>query len=127
MFMSPDIIEYLSNQHTQIEQVWKTVPRSVLDDELLSCFVFRGGSRITQNLKRIDILDTDTLLYHKCHPDNQDIYCFRFKSSNRKEDVERMKIVARYLMNRQQLLFLKQPSVVIESHDYPNCILKIQR
>ncbi len=90
MIFSWDIFKYLDSIQEALLSSWERVPRDVLDDTLISFFVlYKSGKQVlTKNVKRLDVLDV--LLFHKCKPEDN-IFCFRFKSSNRAHDMISMR------------------------------------
>ncbi len=84
------------------------------EDVETSKMVFNNVKNINfKSIIRIDFLSENTMLYHKCSEiDNDDIFCFRFKSNNRDNDVKNMnyilnKIILKKLDYKKNIKFIK--------------------
>lgn len=82
---SYDIIKYLNNNFYKFSLIEN-------EDVETSNIILNNISNINfKSVIRIDFLSDDEMLYHKCpESDNNIIFCFRFKSNNRYNDVKNM-------------------------------------
>jgi hypothetical protein len=78
-----------------------------IDDVAISLFMSKYDV-IRDNIKRLDF--TDTIIYNRCKKYDPDIFCFRFKSSNRQEDISIMYNVLNilYIPNYSLISFIKK-------------------
>ena len=60
------------------------------EDIQISRFVFNTRNPLTKCMGRIDFLEK-RITFHKCFSKDLSVYCFRFKSNNRENDVVKMR------------------------------------
>jgi len=70
----------------------KTLNMNIIDDVCFSLFIYsikHLKNIYSINIKRIDFIGH--ILYHKCHVNDKNIFCFKFKSNDRYNDIKYMK------------------------------------
>lgn len=82
MIMSLDVMRFVVMHQDRFSYNYN-------EDIELSCMVMMNVMCKLKSMKRLDFLD-DKLVYHKCDMFSEKVSCYRFKSSNRQQDVNNM-------------------------------------
>lgn len=79
-----------------------------------------------KTIKRLDFLKDSTIMYHRCSLNTQlyDFFCYRFKSDDRKSDIENMRYIL-YNNNLDKFKEYKKTSEGDVFEVFSNCIWKI--
>lgn len=104
MLLTKDIINLLCINKPLYTKLVEELKYSYLDDILLSALIIDNLEIYTINIKRLDLVinkgrfpghdeNSTILLYHNCNINDNDIFCFRFKSYNRNHDIDCMNIL----------------------------------
>lgn len=100
MVMTFDIIKYLVDNRFDLDL-------NMYEDEAISCMIIQNLDVILLNIKRLDFIEIEaskrpdyyypaipcSIVYHKTHIGDEDIFTFRFKTFNRENDIEVMKYI----------------------------------
>lgn len=101
MVFSYDIMIYL------IQNYLKCDLRVMLEDEAISRLIIQNVNVFLINIKRIDFLEMEpvilpshvwpatphSIVYHKCKINDNSIFCYRFKTFNRNDDIVKMNLI----------------------------------
>lgn len=101
MLFSIDIMLFLIDNYLQCDLTF------MLEDEAISQLIIKHLSVFLINIKRIDFIEMEkvvlidhiwpetphSIIYHKCKMGDTNIFCFRFKTFNRNDDIKKMSLL----------------------------------